>query len=163
MFFQKFPGFVGSQSLTAEHFKIVAAANEEVYLTYELAFWMITAFPTNTLCMCWESAFGWYTVNRKILLNFCSKLSGSPLKHVHQNPPISYLIYRPCLSTTLLHFLNFSRRPHREPALQADSGKVEEMVGPRFSSMTFPLSASFTRAAQWLNLQNGKKWKKWRK
>ena len=32
MIFQKFPGFVGSQSLTtAKHFKMVAAANEEVY------------------------------------------------------------------------------------------------------------------------------------
>ena len=31
-FFLKFPGYVGSQSLTAEHFKMVAAANEEVYI-----------------------------------------------------------------------------------------------------------------------------------
>ena len=29
MIFQKFPDFVGSQSVTAEHFKMVAAANEE--------------------------------------------------------------------------------------------------------------------------------------
>ena len=31
MIFLKFSSYVGSQSLTAEHFKMVAAANEEVY------------------------------------------------------------------------------------------------------------------------------------
>ena len=31
MIFLKFPGYVGSQSLIAEHFQMVAAANEEVY------------------------------------------------------------------------------------------------------------------------------------
>ena len=31
MIFLKFPDYVGSQSLTAEHLKMVAAANEEVY------------------------------------------------------------------------------------------------------------------------------------
>ena len=32
MIFLKFPGYDGSQSLTAEHFKMVDVAHEEVYL-----------------------------------------------------------------------------------------------------------------------------------